>query len=149
MEVMSPSSRFLPYLVHKIGSFAATDNNISATELDSHTDSPVMGRNTAILEVSNKTAMVSRFTMKLGAPMKVPIVTAAVIYDCEYTGSSYVLIIHNALHFKNMDMNLIPAIMMMIAGLEVDECPKLLARTPNESNLQYISQQMSFKYHYV
>ena len=120
--------------MHIVSSFAATDNNISATELDSHADSPVIGRNATILEVSNKTAMVSGFTTELGAPMKVPIVTAAVMYDCEYSGSSYVLIVHNALHFKNMDVNLIPPIMMRIAGLEVDECPKFLARTPNESN---------------
>ena len=58
METMSISSRFSSYLVHKISSFAATDGAILATELDSHADSPVIGRNAAILEVFSQIAMV-------------------------------------------------------------------------------------------
>ena len=134
MEIMSLSSRFSSYLVHKISSFTATDGAIPAIESDSHTDSPVIGRNAVILEVSNRTVMVSGFTTESGSPMNVPIVTSVVMYDYEYTGPSYVLIVHNNLHFKNMDVNLITPIMMIIAGPEMDECPKFLAKTPNESN---------------
>ena len=53
--------------------------------------------------------------------MTVPVVTAAVIYDCEYTGKTYILVIYNALYFQNMDTNLLPTIMMRLAGLDVDE----------------------------
>ena len=68
---------------HKIN---ASNNIVSATDLDSHADSPVVGKHAAILEISSKTALVSGFTTELGDPMKVPIVTAAIVYDCEYTG---------------------------------------------------------------
>ena len=46
--------------------------------------------------------------------------TAAVDYDCEYTGKTFILVIYNALYFRNMDTNLVPPITMRLAGLDVD-----------------------------
>ena len=74
---------------------------------------------------------VSGFTEKLGNPLKVPVVTAAVIYDCDLTGNSYVLVIHNALYLPEMTVNLIPPIMMRLAGIKINECPKFLAENPS------------------
>ena len=65
--------------------------------------------------------MVSGFSTDLGKTLRVPIVTAAIAYEDEHTGNVYTLIIHNALYFKNMDVNLISPMMMRIAGLEVNE----------------------------
>ena len=107
---------------------------MTATELDSHADSPVVGKYARILESSHRTAMVSGFTTELGKPLRVPIVNAAIAYEDEYTGKVYTLVIHNALYMKNMEINLILPIMMRIAGLEVDKCPKFLAKHPTESN---------------
>ena len=87
-----------------------------------------------ILEDTRRTAKVSGFTSELGKPITVPIVTAAVAYDCEYSGMTYIMVIHNALYFKNMDVNLIPPFMMRLAGLEVNECPKFLAPNPTIEN---------------
>ena len=106
----------------------------SATELDSHADSPVVGKYAHILEYTSKNAKVSRFTSELGKPIEVPIVTAAIAYDCEYTGSTYIMVIHHALYVKSMEINLIPPIMMRIAGLYVDECPKFLSPCPTDTN---------------
>ena len=78
--------------------------------------------------------MVSGFTSELGEALKVPIVNAAVAYDCDITGGTHILVICNALYFKNMDTNLIPSFIMRLAGLEIDECPKFLSRQPKESN---------------
>lgn len=63
--------------------------------------------------------------------MVAPVVTAAVIYDCEITGASHVLIICNALYVKDMEVNLIPPIMMRLAGIKINECPKFLAENPS------------------
>ena len=63
-----------------------------------------------------------------------PVVTAAVMYDCEVIGSSYVLVIHNALYIKEMAVNFIPPIMMRLAGLVVDKCSKFLSENPTETN---------------
>ena len=86
--------------------------HISATELDSHADSPVVGKYCHIIENKGKTAKVSGFTSDLGKPLTVPIVTAAIAYDCEFTGETNILIVHNALYFKQMEVNLIPPMMM-------------------------------------
>ena len=79
----------------------------------------MVGKHAYIIETTSKTALVSGFTTELGEPIRVPIVIAAIIYDCEYTGNSHIMIIHNALYFKNMEVNLIPPIITRIAGLEV------------------------------
>ena len=109
-------------------------NVTSATELDSHANSQVVGCNAEIIEDTGKVVHVSGFTEKLGKPLTVPVVTAAVIYDCGVTGESHVLIINNALYIKDMVVNLIPPMMMRLAGLIVDECPKFLANSPSETN---------------
>ena len=66
--------------------------------------------------------------------MTVPVVTAAVVYDCEYTGKTYILVIYNALYLQNMDTNLVPPIVMRLEGLDVYEFPKFLSSKPTESN---------------
>ena len=116
---MTVSSYFVSYLVNKLTNHTVStsvsnknenDQIISATELDSHADSPVVGKYAIIIETTNKTTMVSGFMSDLGEPMKVPIVIAAVAYDCEYTGIIHIMIIHNALYFENVTDNIIPPI---------------------------------------
>ena len=102
----------------------------SATELDSHADSPVVGQIARIIETTSKTVLVSGFTRDLGKPLCVPVVNAAVAYDYEFTGETYILVIYNALHMKSMEINMIPPFMLRLAGLEVNECPKFLAKKP-------------------
>ena len=125
---------FATHLIHKLSNQNMNDDKITVTELDSHADYPVVGKHAKILESSSRTAMVSGFTTELGKPLRVPIVTAAIAYEDEYTGKVYTLVIHNALYLKNVEVNLIPPIMMKIAGLKVDECPKFLVKHPSENN---------------
>ena len=106
------------------------DNIVSATELDSHANLPVVGRYARILETTHNTALVSGITSDLGKPIRVPIVITAVAYDCKYTVHTYTMVIHNALFFNNMTVNLIPPMMMRIADLEINECPKFLSKNP-------------------
>ena len=131
-------SSFSSYIIERlsyISSIASGENLVaqSSTALDSHADSPVVGKHCVILEESQprRTAKVSGFTSELGKPMVVPIVTAAVSYDCEYTGMTHVMVIHNALYFKNMEVNLIPPFMMRLTGLTINECPKFLSTNPS------------------
>ena len=104
------------------------------SELDSHADSPVVGRNALILYDSGQTANVTGFTKDLGKCMAIPIVTAAVAYSDEYTNNTSIIIIYNALHIKSMEHNLIPPFMMRLAGVIVDECPKFMCRKPTVEN---------------
>ena len=61
-------------------------------------------------------------------------VNAAVAYDCEFMGETQILVLCNALHFKRMENNLIPPLMMRLTGIEVNECPKFLSKEPTEKN---------------
>ena len=65
-----------------------------------------------IFENTGKKTAMFGFTYEIGNPITVPIVNAAVFYDCEYAGESYVMAICNALYFKNMELNLLPSIIM-------------------------------------
>ena len=102
----------------------------TALELDSHADSLVVGKHARIIEDTQRTASVSGFTDELGSPLTVKIVNAALTYDCELTGESYQFMIRNALYLPKMPVSLIPPFMMRLQGLEVNECPKFLAKNP-------------------
>ena len=52
------------------------------------------------------------------------------MYDSEYTGKSYTLVIRNVLYLKRTDATLIPLFIMRASGVEINECPKLLAKKP-------------------
>ena len=66
--------------------------------------------------------------------MTVPVVTAAVSYDCKYTGKTFILVKYNALYFRNMDTYLVPPIMMRLEVLDVDDSPKSLLSKPTKIN---------------
>jgi len=83
------------------------------------------------LEFTDKEVNVSGFSKSLGKPLSVPVVNAAVAYDCDLTGNTYILVICNALYVKDMEVNLVPPIMMRLAGLQVNECPKFLSNEPS------------------
>ena len=106
----------------------------SAIELDSHADSPVVGRSAFVIEKLGRKVKVAGFSDALGEPLLVDVVNAAVVYDCVMTGRSYVMILRNALHIPSMEECLIHPIMMRLRGIEVDECPKFLSKTPSVCN---------------
>ena len=124
------SATFSAHLMHRISTACSIEEEGSAIELDSHADSPVVGKHATILRYTGKQVQVSGFTDKLGAGIKVNVVDAALVYDCEYSGKSYLLIIRNALYVKEMKASLIPPFMMRLAGIEINECPKFMARNP-------------------
>ena len=117
----------------KIAASSSTSSQ-SRTELDSHADSPVVGKNTIILYKTEMTVNVTPFSDDFGMMPEVPVVHAAVAYDCPRTGATTILIINNALYIAEMEHNLIPPIMMRLNGILVDECPKFLCPSPTIDN---------------
>ena len=107
---------------------------LGGTELDSHADSPVVGRNCFIHRRTGKSVNVRGFSDALGKPMEVDVVDAIVAYDDSYDGDTYLLMIKNALYVPTMDNNLVPPFMMRLAGIEVNECPKFLSEFPTIKN---------------
>lgn len=108
---------------------SAINKNASQTELDSHANMPVVGRHCYIINDTGKTADVNAFAPDIKA-LKIPIVDAAIQYDCPYDGTVYILIVRNALYVKSMSNNLIPPFVMREAGIEVNDTPKIQKNDP-------------------
>jgi hypothetical protein len=106
-----------------------TDIEQSRTELDSHANMPVVGRHAHIISDTGRIAEVNAFTPDY-EPMQLPIVDAAIQYDCPYDGQSYILIIRNALHVPAMKNNLLPPFVMREAGIQVFDTPKIQMTDP-------------------
>lgn len=107
----------------------------------------MLGGHSYILEHTGKYATVQGFTSELGKPLRVPVVHGAVAYDNPYTGETDIFVIYNALYFRNMENNLVPPFMMRLAGLEVDECAKFLAKNPTEKNHSIYFPEQEKRYH--
>ena len=106
---------------------------LTRTELDSHANMPVVGRHAYILSDTEKTATVSPYTPDYET-REIPIVDAAVLYSCPYTGSDYILVIRNALFVPAMTNNLIPPFILREKGIQVCEVPKIHAKEADVNN---------------
>ena len=80
------------YIATSSASSRGDDEIVSRTELDTHTNMAVVGRNTYILSDTGVTVEVNAFTPG-HAPMTIKIVDAAVQYDFPYDITTYVLVI--------------------------------------------------------
>jgi hypothetical protein len=105
----------------------------SRTELDSHANMPVVGRNAYIISDTGRLADVNPFTPDYDS-MTIPIVDAAVSYQCPYDGRLYILVIRNALHVPSMQNNLLPPFVMREAGIRVTDTPKIQTIEPTEED---------------
>ena len=68
------------------------EESMSRMDLDSHANMAVVGRHAYILSDTGRTAEVNPFTPDYKS-MQVPIIDAAVQYECPYSGTLHVLII--------------------------------------------------------
>ena len=105
----------------------------SRTELDSHANMPVVGRHALVLSESGRHVDVNAFTPDYGA-MTVPVVDAALQYDCPFDGQTYILVVRDALHVPSMKNNLIPPFVLREAGVQVNDVPKIQLSDPTESD---------------
>ena len=102
MSVLQPDEPFdrgkemrSTHLYHKIVASMEVDVEMdgeSRTELDSHANMPVGGKEALIVEQSGKTVEVSPFTPDY-KPIKVEVVNAVVQYDSPLDGKEYMLVI--------------------------------------------------------
>jgi len=97
----------------------------TSTDLDTHANMVVVGAQATIIQRSGRTVEVNPFADVCNKVKNVPIVDAAVAYDCPYTGETYLLIMRNALYVPSMDHNLIPPFIMREAGLTVNDVPRI------------------------
>jgi hypothetical protein len=66
---------------------------------------------------------VSAFSEELGRVKSVPIVTAAVAYDCPLTYQTYILVFHQSLFLEDLTSHIICPNQLRLAGITVNDCP--------------------------
>ena len=101
-------------IYHKIMASMEVDvepDGESQTELDSHANMLVVGKEALVVEQSGKTVEVNPFTPDY-KPIKMEVVNAMIQYDSPLDGKEYMLVIQNALRVPSMSNNLIPPFIM-------------------------------------
>ena len=101
------------------------DQGRLTTELDSHANMCVIGRQATIINRTGKHAEVRAFSQECRVLNKVPIVDAAFAYDCPSTMKTYLLIVRNALYVPTMEHNLIPPFILREGGMIVNDVPRI------------------------
>ena len=77
----------------------------------------VFGKYCLIISKSGKEAIINDFTDQVGT-ISLPIVYAAVEYDCPWSQNTYILIARNILSVPSMDHNQIPPFILHEAGIK-------------------------------
>ena len=101
-------------------------------ELDSHADTCAVGKGCLILGDTGRTMTVGGFEDGMQID-DVPVVHAAVAYDCPRTFKKFILIFHEALYFPDMEMHLLNPFQMRNQVIVVNELP-LQQLSPGERN---------------
>ena len=120
------------HIYHKIVASMEVDietDGQSRTELDSHANMPVVGREAQVVEQSGRTVEVSPFTPDY-KPIKVEVVNAIIQYDSPLDGKEYILVVQNAFRVPSMSNNLIPPFIMHGNGIMVNESAKIHCEDP-------------------
>lgn len=119
---------------HSISAVNANDDESTRAELDSHADTTCVGRSAMIIGTTYKTVRVTPFLESLGSVSRVPVVNAAMAYDDPRSGKTKVLILHQVLHFREMENHLLSPMQMRMNDVTVNETPKFLMAKPDETD---------------
>ena len=96
----------------------------SMAELDTHANMAVVGSQAAVFH-TGRTTEGRAFSDEMDNIESMPIVDAALAYDCPKTLKTYLLILKNALHIPSIQHNLILLFIMIGDGLEVNDVPRI------------------------
>ena len=107
------------------------DEEEPTSDLDSHANMIVVGKHCTIFDSSGKTCSVNSFSPSTGTVDKVPIVDAAIAYDCPIKGKTYILLMRNVLSIPELSHNLIPPFILREGGVLVNDCPKSQSVDPD------------------
>ena len=100
--------------------------------MDSHANWWVLSDECTVVNEYKQRIEVAGFSSEVGTLPKVPIVDAAMAYDCPYSGNVYILIVRKALWVPSMSHNLACPFIMREAGLEVNEKAKQHCENPTK-----------------
>ena len=103
------------------------------TELDSHANMVLLGQHCFVFDnVHGRTCDVAPYDPSIRTAKKIPVVDAALMYDCPYTHKPYLLIVWNELYILTMENNLISLFIIREVGIKLNDVPKIHMKNPNE-----------------
>ena len=105
---------------------------------------PVIGMNAYILSTICETVDVARFTPDY-KPITVELLDATLKYECPYSGEIKILIIRRGLHVPSMTHSLLPPLMLRVAGITINEIPKIHVTSPTEEQHAITFQKTNFQ----
>ena len=103
------------------------------TELDSHADTSVVGKESVLLIHDYETPVdVHGYTEEVGHISNCRIISAVIAYDHPEMGDMYMLVIHQAILIPEMQNNLLCPMQLRNHGLAVIDEPKYMALNPTD-----------------
>ena len=115
------------------------------TELDSHTNMVVIGAQGNIIQKTGKYSDVNGFSSDVGTMSRVPIVDAVLAYDFPIPGKTTLLVARIVLFVQSMNHNLIPSLIMLEAGLKVEEQAKIHVEETAKENHSFYSSEINLR----
>jgi hypothetical protein len=115
-----------------VSALSATPHNEPSgrTDLDSHANMVVLGRDCFILSQKGLQADVNAFTPDHQS-LPIPIVNGAKLYIDPYTGTKWIIVFKHALTVPTMENDLVPPFLLREAGIEVNETAKIHMKSPS------------------
>jgi hypothetical protein len=110
------------------------DDQSFRVELDSNADTCYVGGGVMIVNDTDRFINVTPFVKSLATTKRVPIVSAAIVYDDPRSGKVYVLIIHQALYFPDMPRSLLCPVQLRLNDVVINERPKFLTKHPTDKD---------------
>lgn len=105
----------------------------------------VLGRHCFVFDViKGKTYEVEPFDPSIGTATSVPVVDAALAYDCPFTSKTHILVVRNALYIPTMETNLIPPFILREAGLICNDTAKIHLEDPGSADHSIIFPEIDF-----
>ena len=122
----------------------AEQDEVSRTEFDSHANMPLVGCEAYIIADTGKKATVYPYSPDY-SPKELSIVDAGLLYECPYSGKSYILIVRNAISVPSMVHNLVPPFIIREAGVQVKEVPKFQCEDPDVNDHAVVFDESGFR----
>ena len=110
-----------------------SDGVTSRTELDSHANMAVVGKNAKVIQFTGKSTHVQAFSPDC-EPQEVKIVDALVMWEDPNNDKSCLPLIENALHVPSMNDNLVPPFLIREAGAVCKDVPKIHVDKPDSED---------------
>ena len=115
-----------------LSSFTSTGGSDPRTELDSHADTCVLGKNALIVHDFGRPMKVSGYDKRQGT-RTLSTVGGVIGYEDQTSGRRYMLQIDQALHLPHMEHNLLCPMQLRVNDVTVNEMPKFLSKNPTDS----------------